>query len=332
MSAAYASRFEAVFLCTHPKGPKMSRQAAAKYMKKSKAFINKWVNRYLEVKNVDDLPGRGSTQKTTNKEDKLILRMFANNTRLSLRGGQAALKKKGLNISCDTIRRRLRAHNVKYRSTLKKPLLSEKHVEKRISWAQENMDRDWDNIIFSDEASFWAGTSIARTWCTPTNRLVQRTVKHPVKVHVWGCFSKQGFGTLHIFTDNLNAAKMVKIYEKALLPSAQKWFIRKNTKWILQEDNDPKHRSRLCTAWKQENDIELLDWPSQSPDANPIENVWSWMKLKLRGKQIWKVQELVRQIRLIWRSLPQEYAIKLVESMPRRCQAIIDNEGDWTSY
>lgn len=79
------------------------------------------------------------------------------------------------------------------------------------------------------------------------------------------------FGTLHIFTGNFNAAKMVKIYDRALLPSAQKWFRSKNEYWLLQEDNDPKDQSRLCTVWNQEHDIAVLDWPSQSQDANPIE-------------------------------------------------------------
>ena len=57
MSAAYVSRYEAVFLCSHPKGPKMSYGAAAKYMKKSKAFVSKWVKRYSEVKNAS---GKGA--------------------------------------------------------------------------------------------------------------------------------------------------------------------------------------------------------------------------------------------------------------------------------
>lgn len=332
MSAAYASRYEAVFLCSHPKGPKMSYTAAAKYMKKSKTFISKWVKRYLEVKNVDDLPNRGTKSKTTKTEDKLILREFEKNPRLSLRSGQAVLCRKGLKLSCDTIRRRLLANNVKFRSTIKKPLLSEKHVTKRLAWANENLNRDWDNVIFSDETSFWAHTFITHTWCTHANKLLQRTVKHPVKVHVWGCFSKQGFGTLHVFTDNLNAAKMVKIYQRALLPSAQRWFIRNNKHWLLQEDNDPKHRSRHCTAWKEENQIDVLDWPSQSPDANPIENVWAIMKIKLRGKKLNTIKKLIRQIRLVWRSLSRDYAITLVESMPRRCKLIIDNGGDWTPY
>ncbi|EFN84665.1 Transposable element Tcb1 transposase, partial [Harpegnathos saltator] len=48
-----------------------------------------------------------------------------------------------------------------------------------------------------------------------------------------------------------------------------------------QKDNDPKHHSRLCSRWKEENGITVLQWPSQSPDANPIENIWSAMKHKL---------------------------------------------------
>ncbi|EFN89281.1 Transposable element Tcb2 transposase, partial [Harpegnathos saltator] len=56
--------------------------------------------------------------------------------------------------------------------------------------------------------------------------------------------------------------------------------------WILQEDNDPKHRSKFCTEWKEQSDIVTLDWPSQSLDANPIENVWAYLKHKLRGKRV----------------------------------------------
>lgn len=332
MSAAYGSRYEAVFLCTHPKGPKMSRIQAAKYMNKSRAFVNKWVKRYMEYKNVDDLPERGKIKKTSSAEDKRVWQMFSKNPLLSLRSGQEKLKQKGLKLSLDTMRRRLNENGLKYRSTVKKPLLTEKHMEKRLSWAKENKNRDWSNIIFSDEASFWAGNYLTRAWSTADNRLLVRTVKHPVKVHVWGCFSKQGFGHLHLFTGTLDAHKMAKIYEKALLPSVIKMFPKDNDSWILQEDNDPKHRSRHCTVWKTENGVDVLDWPSQSPDANPIENVWACMKLKLRGKNTVSVTDLTRELKSVWRGLPRSYAENLVESMPQRCQAIIDNSGDWTPY
>ena len=69
-----------------------------------------------------------------------------------------------------------------------------------------------------------------------------------------------------------------------------------------------------------------------SPDANPIENVWSYMKMKLKGKPVYTVEQLSFQIKKIWRSLPKKYADNLVESMEKRCHAIINNGGDWTKY
>ena len=156
------------------------------------------------------------------------------------------MKQKGLDISYETIRTYLKANNMKWCNTVKKPLLNEKHVTKRLAWARENIDRDFSNVIFTDECSIWACT-LKRAWSTSRNKIVERTVKHGVKVHLWGSFSKQGFSILYLFTCNLNAEKMLEIYKKALLPSAERWFIDKNEDWILQEDNDPKHRSKLCT-------------------------------------------------------------------------------------
>ena len=118
---------------------------------------------------------------------------------------------------------------------------------------------------------------------------------------VWGCFSRRGFGCLELFTENLNAQKMLQIYERGLLRSAIKIFGADTADWISQEDNEPKNRSRNCTAWKTENDITTLDWPSQSPDANPIENVWRVLKRKLAGKRVdtlfvFDVKFLVRKL------------------------------------
>ena len=125
--------------------------------------------------------------------------------------------------------------------------------------------------------------------------------KHPVKVHVSGCFSQRGFGCLELFTENLNAQKILQIYERGLLRSATKMFGADTADWILQ-------------------------------DANPIENVWSVLKRKLAGKRVFTMKQLSQNIRKIWQELPMDYAEKLVESMPKRCQAILDNDGDWAIY
>ncbi|GJQ76137.1 hypothetical protein Trydic_g1885 [Trypoxylus dichotomus] len=81
------------------------------------------------------------------------------------------------------------------------------------------------------------------------NRIVERTIKHVVKVHVWECFSVRDFGTLCVFNGNLNAQRMVQLYKKGLLTTAKVLFTSDTENWILQEDNDRKHRSRLCTGY-----------------------------------------------------------------------------------
>ena len=91
---------------------------------------------------------------------------------------------------------------------------------------------------------------------------------------------------------------MCGIYKYGLFPTARKTFsatIQRRGK--LQEDNGPKHRSKLATSWKEEKKIENVDWPSMSPDIAPIENVWQIFKMKLRKKKFTTYQSLVSAIK-----------------------------------
>lgn len=331
-SEYYAKRFEVVFLVCHHRGPKMTISAAAKVAKKSKQFVQKWVSQWRYENNVNDKPNVKPNRATNSRQNKKIVKLFDKNEGMSLSQGKEQLKKVNINISKSTLQRRLIENNMKYRSTMRKPLLKPIHMEKRIRFATENLGTNWDQVIFTDESSFFLSNNLTHTWCSAQKISIVRTVKHPQKVHAYGAFCSKGFGTLTIFSDILDAQKMKTLYRSTLLPTAKKFYGNANNKWLLYEDNDPKHKSRLCNQWKQENGIPVMNCPPQSPDCNPIENVWALIKQKLKGKKFTNIKQLSRFLKRQWNSLPVEYAKKLSDSMTSRCSAVLGNHGEWINY
>ena len=324
MALSLAQRWELWFLVNHPLGPHHSPAQAGKYVGCSTKTARKWAT----------MPGgpyegsgegAGRPRATTTLEDKKLLTASDKGPSLSSAGLQKATE---VSVSPCTIRRRLNGAGKTYMPALPKPLLTAHQVTARLTFARANADRDWNKVVWSDEATFWLGERRKKVWTRKGHRVVQHMVKHPLKVHVWGCFSSQGWGRLYTFTGNLNSKLMNTIYQKALLPT----MVHLPAATVFQEDNDPKHRSKVCCAWKADHDIECLDWPSCSPDLNPIENVWALLKAKVDTYRIRTVQGLKKAIHKEWKKLPKELAQHLADSMPRRLAQVIDAQGDYCCY
>lgn len=227
MSSIYRSRWELIFLVKHSQGPRMSVQAAAKYLKESRGWAYNVLNIYEKTGNVDFSQERGSKRVTTEKEDLQMVKLATADKPKTTEQIADILSSKGTKVSYVTVSRRLKEYSVRWKCLLKKPLLSQPQIDRRLKWANDNLDRDWSRVIFSDESTFEVNCPVTRAWQFRGIPKIYRTVKHPVKVNVWGCFSSKGFGKLVIIAGTLESKQMVEIYKNGLLPSAQRFYGKK---------------------------------------------------------------------------------------------------------
>ena len=128
----------------------------------------------------------------------------------------------------------------------------------------------------------------------------------------------------------VNAAGYQDILEHFMLPSADQLY--GDADFIFQQDLAPAHSAKTTKTWFNDHGITVLDWPANSPDLNPIENLWGIAKRKVRDMRPNNAEELKAAIEASWSSITPQQCHRLIASMPRPIEAVIHAKGGPTKY
>ena len=213
-------------------------------------------------------------------------------------------------------------------------LIRDAYEIKRLEYARHVLDsgNTFHNVSFSDECSIFL-QQYRRTCYRKNDKPMKRKPKpkHPLKVHVWAGISRHGATEICIFDGIMDADLFCNILESTLVPFIQE----KLPDYRFMQDNDPKHTSRRAQAFFEEKNINWWQTPPESPDLNPIEDLWHELKFFLESKvKPWNKQELVDGIKKFWtKKVSAEKCAKYIyHVLHKAIPAVVEAKGAATKY
>jgi hypothetical protein len=173
-------------------------------------------------------------------------------------------------------------------------------------------------------------------WQMPEERhlpvCVVPTVKSGGGITVSECFPWNGLGPLVTLHGNLKVEGYKDILTHCILSTVEDQF--GDDDCLCQHDSAPCHKARTVREWFVYNKVPEMDWPTQSPDLNPIEQLWDELECRLRTRpqRPTSPTDVATALQEEWAVIPPETFRHLVESLPRRVQAVIKAKGGPTPY
>jgi hypothetical protein len=243
-------------------------------------------------------------------------------------------------LSKDTVRNVAKEAGLKPFHAPRKPKYRSHTPSKRLKFAKDFRGQDWDKVVYGDEKKFvlFAEPNRRNTvyYIRPEdkeNLPPAEQAKYPGKVNVWGAFCSSGVCGLRVFTQNMDANLYRDILDKTMLPSALEHY--PDGDFLYLQDSDPKHRAKKVQKWFEENEVQVIrpqEWPGNSPDLNPIENLWSVLADNVAKRRAKDVDGLKKIIKEEWKKLPSELLKDLSDSMRARLKKVVKEKGAYVGY
>jgi transposase len=227
--------------------------------------------------------------------------------------------------------------HLRYEKRKQKPKLEKKHIEARLSWGERMVSTamNWKNVLFSDEKKFNLDGPDGNQYYWHDLRHepqhFSKRVQGGGSVMVWAAFGLNGRTPIVFLRGPQTALCYQEVLRQHLLPHGRRIGGRL---WMFQQDNASIHSANSTKDWLQKHKVRLLEWPSRSPDLNPIENLWgSLVRLVYsNGRQYNSVGELEEAIQAAWEVISEDELHRLVNSMPKRCIELLKTNGNSIRY
>lgn len=269
-----------------------------------------------------------------------MLRIVKNNPQTTTRDLQRDLAADGVTVHRATIQRNLHEERLYGRVMRKKPFLRSRHKLSRLNYAKAHLDKPvsfWNKILWTDETKIelFGHNKRQYTWRKKNTEFQEKHLLPTVKfgggsIMLWGCVASTGTGNLVKVDGRMDSTQYQQILEDNVLESVTKLKLRRG--WMFQQDNDPKHCSKSTRAYMQRNKYNVLEWPSQSPDLNIIENLWDELKQAVHARRPSNLKELEMFCKEEWAKMPSSKIHTLIGGYRKRLEAVIFAKGGSTKY
>ncbi len=182
-------------------------------------------------------------------------------------------------------------------------------LQRRLTWTKEKKNwtvAQWSKVLFSDESKFRIsfGNQGPRVWRkggeAHSPSCLKSSVKFPQSVMIWVQCHLLVLVHCVFLKTNFTASVYQEIVEHFMLPSADQLF--KDADFIFQQDLAPAHTAKSTKSWLNDHGVVVLEWPENSPDLNPRENLWGIVKRKMRNKRPKNADELKATVKETWAS------------------------------